>query len=120
MPREFYDEAKKQEIVKAAVDARALNKTWKQAHDAAASIGYKGSLQGIIKLIRATEKRKGKTGRRPGRPAGSKNVLKSFAANLPGGSPDSSLIAGMVDELVKKRINDAIDRAIAVLESAKA
>ena len=120
MPREFYDNGKKEEIVKTAMDARAANKTWKQAHDAAAAIGYKGSLQGIIKLIRATEKRKGKTGRKPGRPAGSKNVAKPFAGALPAGSPDASVIAGMVDELVKKRINDAIDRAIAALEGARA
>lgn len=119
MPRVFYDQNKKESIVKAAMDARAANKTWKEAHDAAKEVGYEGSLQGIIKLMRAMEKRKGKTGRRPGRPAGSKNGIKKLTLELPASVHDSSDIASLVNNLVKARINEALDRAIAVLESAK-
>ncbi len=121
MPRVFYDDAKKGAIVKAASEARAADKTWKDAHTAAKAVGYQGSQQGIIKLMRALEKRKGKSGRKPGRPAGSKNAKRKAPVKaVAHAGRESSDIASLVNNLVKARINAALDRAIAALHNAKA
>jgi len=119
MPRVSYDQAKKEAILKAVMDNRAANKTWREAHDAAKALGYEGSLQGIIKLLRAVEKRKGATVRKPGRPAGSKNGVKLVARDMPPSGLASTDIASLVNNLVNARVNEALDRAIAVLQSAK-
>lgn len=121
MPRVSYDDAQREAIIKAATEARAADKTWQEAHVAAKAAGYAGSLQGIIKLIRALEDRKGKSGRKPGRPAGSKNAKrKAPLAAVAAIGRESSDIASLVNNLVKARINDALDKAIAVLQHAKA
>ncbi len=119
MPRASYDPAVKDAFIKAASEARHDDKTWVEAHAAAQEAGYQGSMQGIVKLMRSLEKRTGKSGRKPGRPAGSKNVVKVPKAAKPGAAAVSTDIAGLVNSLVKSRINEALDRAIGVLHGAK-
>jgi hypothetical protein len=127
MPRVFYDEATKASIMKAAADARAAGKTWNDAHDSAKAAGYQGSTQGIIKLLRASGKRKAKTGRKPGRPVGSGKrkmkrkgrgpaKVKHVAAPVASQSDD---IAAMIEKLVKSRLNAALEKAIDALRGAK-
>jgi hypothetical protein len=118
MPRASYDPAVKDAFIKAASDARLSKKTWGETHKAASEAGYQGSMQGIVKLLRAQSQRKGKIARKPGRPAGSKN-----ARRVPTGSaalPVSSDLAGLINNLVTSRINEALDRAIGILQNAKA
>lgn len=121
MPRGSYDAATKDAFIHATVEARRAGKTWREAHAAAKAAGYQGSQQGIVKLLRGKGARKGRRGRKPGRPLGSKNVVRR-----PGrpGRPQASAspasdIAALVDKLVQARINDALDRAIGVLKGAK-
>jgi hypothetical protein len=118
MPRAAYDEATKAAIKKAALDARKAGKTWKDAHAAAQEAGYQGSQQGIIKLLRTEGK--AKRGRKPGRPAGSKNKRKPGRPKGSGAGASShpSEISQLIDKLVKGRIQEALDKAIAVLKSA--
>ncbi|HLX64750.1 MAG TPA: hypothetical protein VKX17_25995 [Planctomycetota bacterium] len=116
MPRAAYDEATKAAIKKAALDARKAGKTWKDAHAAAQAAGYQGSQQGIIKLLRTETK--AKPGRKPGRPAGSKNKKKPGRPKGSGVSTPTSDISQLIDKLVKGRIQEALDKAIAVLKSA--
>ncbi|MEI6233200.1 MAG: hypothetical protein WCT04_09115 [Planctomycetota bacterium] len=118
MPRGSYSPDLKDKIVQAAIKARADHKTWAQAHKAATDLGYAGSLQGIIKLMRAYEKRQTSVVRRPGRPAGSKNSMKVSAIDLSTTGLDSA-IASLVSNVANKRINEALDRAIAILQSMK-
>jgi hypothetical protein len=134
MPKTVYDAKTKTAIVKAAQAARADGKTWMQAFDAAKTVGYKGSLQGITKMIRDVEnkagKPKGKPGRPPkaatkgrrgpGRPPKAENMIKRG----PGrprkvASTGVSSIEAMVSKFVKERVNGILNRAIAVLEQAK-
>src|SRR5580765_423570 len=116
MPRGSYDDATKQAIIHATVAARRAGKTWREAHAAAKAAGYVGSQQGIIKLLRAKGTRTGRRGRKPGRPPGSKNRRPGRPPKSAGQATD---IASLVDRLVQSRINDALDRAIAVLKNAK-
>lgn len=127
MPRMSYEPATRDAILKAAKDARANDKTWTEAHAAATEAGYKGGVQGIIKLMRANEEGGGggKAKRKPGRPKGSRNKMmnqKSTAMATPrmaksgGGSND---ILSMVENIVKSRVNAALDYAISALQSAR-
>lgn len=112
MPRVTYDSDTKDAIVKAVVGARNGEKTWKQAHEAAAAAGYKGSQQGIVKLMRTMNgagkpgKRGRPKGKRPGRRPGTKT----------GGRGD---IGGLIDRLVQTRINEVLDAAISVLKNGR-
>jgi hypothetical protein len=122
MPRVFYEPSTKEAIINAAAEARKADKTWQDAHTAAKAAGYQGSLQGIIKLMRAVDGRGGKPGRKPGRPAGSRGPgrpRKAVAAAASTGGSNSGDIASLVNNLVKARINEALDRAIASLQGAK-
>ena len=121
MPRGSYDASTKQAIIHATVEARRTGKTWREAHAAAKAAGYQGSQQGIIKLLGGQGIRRKRRGRKPGRPAGSKNVVRR--PGRPGRPPASASpandIASLVDKLVQARINAALDKAIAVLRDAK-
>jgi len=119
MPRVSYDPQTKDAIVKAVTGARSADKTWKDAHEAAAAAGYKGSVQGIIKLMRTVEgggPKRRRRGRKPGRPAGKRRGRK------PGPKPGASRggdINSLIDNLVQARINEALDKAIEVLQGAR-
>ncbi len=111
MPRVTYDSGTKDAIVKAVVGARKSEKTWKQAHEAAVAAGYKGSQQGIIKLMRTLNGAK----RKPGRPKGKRRGRRPGTMSAARGGD----IGGLIERLVNARIDDALDAAIAVLKNAR-
>jgi hypothetical protein len=111
MPRVTYAAETKAALMRAVTTARKSGKSWKDAHEAAVAVGYKGSLQGIVKLMRSMSGGKRKPGRKPGRPAGRKNGVKL--------APNGTDISTLIDSLVDARINAALDKAIQVLRSAR-
>lgn len=113
MARQVYSAKTKAAVLEAVKSARASGKTWKQAHDAAKAVGYKGGLPAIIKmsrlsgLVKRGRRGRPKASRGPGRPKG---VVSRAGVN------GFSSIEKMVDQLVHKRVREALDRAIKELQ----
>ena len=87
-------------IIQAATGARAEGKSWNEAHEAAKSAGYRGSLQGIAAMVtKAGGKVKvtGKRGRKPGRKAGYTKA-----------DPITSFVNKLVEKKLKERVRLAI------------
>ena len=134
MPR--YTPETKSAILRAAIAARGAGKKWLEAHQAAREAGYAGSLQGIVKMIRGSN-RKAKRGRKPsvaakqaapekrkpGRPKGSKNAVKRWP-----GRPRAAVVAvngaglagieAIVKRMVEQRVRTAVSRSVKALETA--
>ena len=112
MAKKHYSAKTKAAIVEAARSTRDAGETWKQAFEAAKKVGYKGSLQGIEKMMRAMSKKTGKAMgiKRRGRKRGPKPGRK--AAGL-------SPISAMVEKLVKARVQETLEKAIAALKAIK-
>ena len=113
MARRFYSDKSKAQILDAVKTARASGKSWKEAHEAAKAVGYKGGLPAIIKLsrlsglVKAGKRGRPKGKRGPGRPKGSGGKVSSNGF---------SSIEKLVDQLVKKQVREALDRAIHELQ----
>jgi hypothetical protein len=127
-PGKRYSPAIKSKIMSAAIAARGAGKKWSEALQAAKAVGYRGSLQGIVKMIRAGNRKKivrkpaavkpAVTKRGPGRPKGigkrlGRPPMKTVSVNGLGS------IQAAVDRIVQERVNAALSRAIAVLETAR-
>jgi hypothetical protein len=127
-PGKRYTAAMKSAIMSAAIAARGAGKKWTEALHAAMAKGYRGSLQGIVKMIRASNRKKhagrsvakrkrpkaiGKVGRpkRSGKRLG-RPPLKAISVNGFGS------IQAAVDRIVRERVRTALDRAIAALQHA--
>ena len=122
-----YSPKMKSAIMSAAIAVRGAGKKWTEAFQAAKGAGYRGSLQGIVKMIRAGNRKKivrkpvatkPAAKRGPGRPKGSgkrwgRPALHAVSANGIG------QIQAAVERIVAERVRGAIDRAIAALESAR-
>ena len=120
-----YDAETKAAILKAAADERGAGKPWADALDAAKAVGYKGSLQYLMKMARdsgavkvmARRKRRKtpalaavKAAKRgPARPA-------KAAAVTPAGVGLGD-IEKIVASMVEARVGAAIGQAIAALEN---
>jgi hypothetical protein len=124
MPRKTYDPKTKAAIIEAATAARKSGKKWEQAFEAAKEAGYTGSVQALVKMMRAAGKVRGRRGRKPGRkPAKAPVQVKRG----PGRPPKAKLgrpagvgsIESMIAKLVRERVNGVLDKAIAVLKAAK-
>ena len=109
MRKRGYDKATKEGILKAVLDARKAGMKWSAAHEAATKAGYKGSLGGIVQLVRGSKKKASKRGRKAVR-RGRKARTTPMASIGPAND-----IAAMIDNLVKVRVNSAIESAIASL-----
>ena len=133
-PGKRYSPAAKAAIMRAAILARGTG-TWAEAHKAAKNAGYRGSVQGIVKMLRASNRKKhprkvavkqAAVKRSPGRPKGS--VIKRGSGRPKGtgkrlGRPLKTVsvngmgsIQAVVDRIVRERVSAALDRAIAVLQ----
>jgi hypothetical protein len=97
----------------AAKEARAAGKSWRQAFQAAKSVGYSGSEQGIKKMVFYDSPAPIKASARH-----RKNRLK--APRRPGPSRDGlNAIQQMVDRMVRERVQKIIGRAITTLQQAQ-
>ena len=123
-PGKRYTAAMKSAIMSAAIAARGAGKKWTEALRAAVEKGYRGSLQGIVKMIRASNRKKhSKPAAKVGRPKGKIGRPKGSGKRL--GRPPMKAISvngfgsiqAAVDRIVRDRVRGALDRAIAVLES---
>lgn len=135
MAKSVYSDGMKAKIIEAVVAARKAKKSWTEAHAAATEAGYKGGLNGVVKLVRSESIRTGKpmgikfhkrkrggmgaapsaaaapapVKRGPGRPR------KTMA---PAGSVTGSIEA-MVAQLVAARVRAVLDEAIAALKNLR-
>jgi len=98
----------KAKIVETTKAARAEGKKWKQAHEEAKGVGYKGSLAALVGMLRDVEraagkvvKSKGKPGRKPGRKAGYTKL---------------DPVAKFVNKLVEQKLKERVRKAIAALK----
>jgi hypothetical protein len=123
-PGKRYTAAMKSAIMSAAIAARGAGKKWTEALRAAVEKGYRGSLQGIVKMIRASNRKKhSKPAAKVGRPKGKIGRPKGSGKRL--GRPSMKAIAvngfgsiqAAVDRIVKERVRGALDRAIAALKA---
>jgi hypothetical protein len=114
MARKFYSDKSKAAILETVKSSRAAGKSWNETHEAAKAVGYKGGLQAIIKLSRNSglvkpgRRGRPKGSRGPGRPKGS--ISRATSAN------GFSSIEKLVEQLVKKQVREALDRAIHELQ----
>jgi hypothetical protein len=99
-----YDSERRSKILAAALAARAKGGTWNDALVAAKEHGYSSSSMALQRLV------KKRTGRRVGRPAGSKNKPK------PAGSPFSE-IGSLVENMANERALQILDNVFAVAKS---
>src|SRR5947208_2747678 len=116
-----YDPATKTAIVQSVADARKAGKAWKLAHEAAQQAGYKGTLGGLVQLVRNN---KGAVRRGPGRPAGSRNVKRrgrrpGRVATPPAATSISGTVESLVAKFVSAKVNAALDDIVAKLRAAK-
>lgn len=110
MPKSGYDKATKKAILLAALDARAAGKKWADAHEAAVKAGYKGSLGGIVQMVRNTKKHSRKRRRKMSKGAPTAIVV---APTKPKQKADD--IATLIEDLVKARVNSVIEKAVSLL-----
>jgi hypothetical protein len=114
MPKLVYDNDTKELILNSVKNTRKAGGSWKDAHEAAQKIGYKGSQGGLMQFV---AKRGKKAKRSAGRPKGRKNHIKTAK---PAAAPSiAGDIASMVDALVQGRVKEALERAIAVLRGTR-
>ena len=97
-----YSKAVKAAIIQAATGARAEGKSWNEAHQAAKSAGYKGSLGGLAAMVTKAGgvKSKGKAGRKAGR--------KPYTKLDP--------VAKFVNKLVEQKLKERVRLAIRALK----
>jgi hypothetical protein len=122
-PGKRYTAAMKSDIMSAAIAARGAGKKWTEALRAAVEKGYRGSLQGIVKMIRASNRKKhSKPAAKVGRPKGKIGRPKGSGKRL--GRPSLKAVSvngfgsiqAAVDRIVNERVSAALDRAIAALK----
>ena len=133
-----FDPADKAAIIEAASNAREAGKSWPEALEAAKKAGYAGSLLGIARMIQSAQEKAVETAisakRGPGRPPKSATPAKRGpgrppktaipAKRGPGRPPKTqtsglSGIEAMIENVVKERVSEAIERAIEVLQQMK-
>ncbi|HEY3324993.1 MAG TPA: hypothetical protein VGP72_31355 [Planctomycetota bacterium] len=129
MPVKRYDKKVKAAIIEATTTARSDGKSWNEAFKAAKEAGYTGSLGGLEQMIRnAALKSKKQAVRKLGRPAGkrrgrppmqTKAAVQRRGPGRPPKTGDLSSIEAIVASVVKKQVNEVLDKAIAVLQQAK-
>jgi hypothetical protein len=120
MARKRYNPKTKAAILEAATAARRARKTWKQAFEAAKEAGYTGSVQALVKMMRAAGKVRGRRGRKAGRgPVAALVLVKRGPGRPAKATAGLGSIESMINKLVKEQVNGALDKAIAVLEKAK-
>jgi len=100
----LYDDAAKDAIVNAALEARKAEKKWRQALEAAKAMGYRGGLISLIGFVN----RPGQVAKKPGRPAKKAQVVGGLES-----------IQQIIEHLVKERVRAALDRAIGELGKAR-
>ena len=106
-----YDPKAKAAITEAANKARSQGKTWLKAHSAAKVAGYKGSVQGLVKMILATKK---KSASKAATPKVTKPVTPSKVIPAEGYDP----VRTMIDQIVKQKVKAVVENAIAELRKA--
>ena len=102
-----YKPAIKAKIVETTKAARAEGKKWKQAHEEAKGVGYKGSLAALVGMLRDVEKATGKVKKtgKPGRKAGRKTIYTK-----------SDPITIFVNKMVEKKLKERVKLAIRALK----
>jgi hypothetical protein len=125
MPKARYSPKVKAKFIAAASAARSAGKPWAVAFSAAREAGYKGSLQGITKLLRDAGKTGKAAGKAAGKRRGRKPGRKPMAVVTRGsGRPlnvntETGGIEALVAKVVKDRVGAILEKAIAMLEQAK-
>jgi hypothetical protein len=123
-PGKRYTASMKSAIMSAAIAARGAGKKWTEALRAAVEKGYRGSLQGIVKMIRASNRKKhSKPAAKVDRPKGKIGRPKGSGKRL--GRPPMKAVSvngfgsiqAAVDRIVRERVRGALDRAIAALKA---
>jgi len=138
MPR--YNPEMKSAILRAAIVARAARKKWADALQDAKEVGYEGSVQSLVKMIRAGNNKKrprrtvvasapeGPAGpfaaprRKSGRPKGSKNAVKRAPERVISVAVNDADLAGIeaiVERMVEQRVGAAVAKAVKALGAAK-
>lgn len=130
-----YSPAVKSAILSAAIAARGAG-TWADAHIAAKGAGYRGSVQGIVKMIRSgnqkkrvrkpTMKRGPVRPKRSGKPVIKRNTDRSKGTGKRLGRPPMKHVSvngfgsiqAAVDRIVSERVRTTLDKAIAMLKAA--
>ena len=107
-----YSTKVKATILQAATGARGQGKTWADAYAAAKDAGYKGSVQGIVKLLRASKKKIGKPATTAMAATKPSKPTKAVAAN--GYDP----VHKMIDQIVRQKLRAVVEKAIAELRKA--
>jgi len=110
-----YDKATKQAILNAVLDARKGGKAWAGAFEAALNAGYKGSVGGIVQMVRNAKKQPAKRRRR--KASTGAPIAKVVTPAKP--KPKANDIATLIENLVKTRMNSAIEEAVSVLRQMR-
>ena len=130
-----YTDKQKAAILEAVKSSRKSGKKWPEVYEAAKAEGFKGGLPYLVKMSRAAGVVRGRRGRKPvrsaapvaakrkpGRPKGSSKVA-TRRPGRPKGSVSTngaglSGIESIVKRMVEQRVNAAVSRAVAALETA--
>ena len=115
-----YDPKTKAAITAAAASARSKGKTWEGAHAAAKEAGYKGSVQGLIKMIGAAKKKsqKAKSGAKAAPISIAKAAVKPSSPANSAAAEGYDPVHAMIDQIVKQKVKAVVEKAIAELKKA--